>query len=364
MSLTKNHDLTPRCAFLAVLALAFFLAAVPARAADTYKWTVQYLIDNSQAVFGQSQKVWPRCNRGLAISPDGKYLYAGYHHGAGGVGEVRKIALSITDDFGRATAATLQGPLGKSIACDDRGRVYIANQAEILIYDADLGKMLYSIPVGTCEGVAVAREGRDQVLYVTDRELGLLQRFVIDEKGDGVAGAAPAGFDGSGSVTILEASSLRGLAVDARGNIWIADHEGGHVFRVSKDGKKIDKVDVLNAMDVALVGDRVYVTRGRDRLIAVLQQADMQVLGNLAVPWEELELSPMGNNRNGALAGIVAVPGKGFFVSNESGQTAGQRSTYGRADDHTEMIGGTLYRDAFEDDNDLILRALEVQGGQ
>jgi hypothetical protein len=77
-----------------------------------------------------------------------------------------------------------------------------------------------------------------------------------------------------------------------------------------------------------------------------------------------LELSPTGNNRSGALGGIVTVQGKGFFVSNESGQTAGQRSTYGRADDNTEMIGGTLYRDAFNDDNDPILRALEVQGGQ
>jgi hypothetical protein len=72
----------------------------------------------------------------------------------------------------------------------------------------------------------------------------------------------------------------------------------------------------------------------------------------------------MGNNRLGALGAIVAIPGKGFFVTNESGQTAGQRSTYGRADDNTEIIAGTLYRDAFNDDNDPILRALEAPGGQ
>jgi len=37
-------------------------------------------------------------------------------------------------------------------------------------------------------------------------------------------------------------------------------------------------------------------------------------------------------HREGRLSGIVAVPGKGFFVSNEAGQTANQKSTYGRID--------------------------------
>ena len=349
---------------LAALLFAVSLPWAPAEGADTYKWTVQYLIDNSQSVFGQSQKVWPRRNRGLALSVDGKYLYAGYHHGASGGGEVRKIALSITDDFGRATVRTLGGPLGKSIACDDRGRVYIANEGEVLIYDGDLTNMQHSVPLGNCEGVAVTREGRELVLFASDREAGIVQRYVLDEKGDNVVGAAPAGFDETGVVTIPGAVGLRGLDVDSKGNLWVADHDGGQVFRVSKDGKTTEKVAVPNAMDVAFLGDRVYVTRARDRQIAVLQQADMQLLGNLAVPWEELELSPMGNNRGGALGGIVAIPGKGFFVSNESGQTAGQRSSYGRADDNTEIIAGTLYRDAFNDDNDPILRALEAPGGQ
>jgi hypothetical protein len=359
-----THELSHRRCTFAALLLSAFLPWVELQAADTYKWTVQYLVDNSQSVFGQSQKVWPRRNRGLALSADGKYLYAGYHHGASGGGEVRKIALSITDDFGRATVRTLAGPLGKAIACDDRGRVYIANEGEVLIYDGSLEVMQHSVPLGNCEGVAVTRENRELVLYATDRELGLLQRYALEEKGDNVAGAAPAGFDGSGVVKIPNAGGLRGVEVDSKGTVWIADHEAGCVFRVSKDGKTTEKVDVPNAMDVALVGDRVYVSRGKDRLIAVLQQSDMQLLGNLAVPWEELELSPAGNNRGGALGGLVAIPGKGFFVTNESGQTAGQRSTYGRADDNTEIIGGTLYRDAFNDDNDPILRALEVQGDQ
>jgi hypothetical protein len=359
----QTHTHTHRYCGVVALCIALLASCLPA-SADTYKWTVQYLIDNSQAVFGQSQKLWPRRNRGLALSADGKYLYAGYHHGPGGGGEVRKIALSITDDFGRATVRNLQGPLAKALACDDRGRVYICNESEVLIYDGDLNTLQHSVPLGMCEGIAVVREGRELALYATDRELGLLQRYVLEEKGDNIEGAAPAGFDGTGVVSIAEARDLRGVEVDAKGNIWVADHEGGQIFRVSKDGKTIEKAEAQNAVDLAILGDRVYVSRGRDRQIAVYQASDLALIGNLGAPWEELEISPTGNNRLGGFGGIVAIPGKGFFVTNESGQTAGQRSTYGRADDNTQVINGVLYRDAFNDDNDPILRALEVQGGQ
>src|SRR5688500_6145836 len=89
-----------------------------ARAGDAYKWSVQYLIDNSRAVFGRPQKVSPRHNRGLAISPDGKYLYAGYHHSFNNSGEVRRIRIDVAD-FERATEAILPGYTAKALATDD-----------------------------------------------------------------------------------------------------------------------------------------------------------------------------------------------------------------------------------------------------
>ena len=49
---------------LAVLA-GLLISALPAAAGDAYKWTVQYLVDNSRTVFGRTQKVSPRHNRGL-----------------------------------------------------------------------------------------------------------------------------------------------------------------------------------------------------------------------------------------------------------------------------------------------------------
>lgn len=341
--------------------LALTSALIPAQAGDTYKWTVQYLIDNSQAVSGQSQKVWPRRNRGLAMSPDGKFLYAGYHHAGNGQGEVRMLAVGITDDFGRATLHVLAGPLGKSIATDDKGRVYIANESDVLIYDEKLTQLQYSYQTALCEGVAVVRDGKDLVLYSVERQLGGVRRSLLSEEGGLISNVTlSTSFGEGGTVYLKGAVSLRGAEVDSKGRIWVADNEGGRIFRISKDGKNVETIEVTHPMDIGFDDDRAFVTRGLDRVISVFETESMKLLGNLAAPWDELELSPSGNDRKGAMSGIVIVPKKGFFVTNESGQTSDFKSTYGRADAHSDLLNGKLYRDAITDDNDPILQALVI----
>ena len=354
--------LPPRTKKLSFTLLAFAACSlgwsVEAFAGDAYKWSVQYLIDNSRTVFGRPQKVSPRHNRGLAISPDGKYLYAGYHHSFGS-GEVRRIRIDVAD-YDRATEALLPGVQGKSIATDDKGRVYICDLACVMVYDALLERRMVRIPTTVCEGVATAREGGQLVVYGTDREDGTLSRWVVQESGEEVTAATLSGFDGNGVIKVAGAYDLRGMTIDAKGNFWLADLKGNKVFRVSHDGKEVKSVAVSVPMDIAIDGDRVFVTRSTERAITVLD-GEMNVIGSLNVPWEELELSPFGNSRNGALGGIVVVPGKGFFVANEAGQTANQRSTYGRVDEHSDFVNGKLYRDVFEDDNEPILRGTEVE---
>jgi len=344
------------------LALAFAAslatAVVPASAGDAYKWTVQYLLDNSRTVFGNPQKISPRHNRGLAISPDGQYLYAGYHHSFNNSGEVRRIQISVAD-FERATVASLPGVLAKGIATDDKGRVYICDHSAIMVFDAALETRLLRIPSGIVEGIATAREGGELVLYGSDREDGTLSRWVLKENGDGLVSASLAGFDGTGVFKVPGAMDLRGVKVDAKGNIWVVDLKGDKVFKMQAGGNDVKSVEVKGPMDVAIDGQRVFVTRWRERAITVLDEA-LNVLGSLSVPWEEMELSPYGNNRGGALSGIVTVPGKGFFVANEAGQTGNQKSTYGRIDSHSDLIDGKLFRDVFQDDNEPILRATEV----
>lgn len=347
------------CSRLIAFAASLLVSATVASAGDAYKWSVQYLIDNSRTIFGRPQKTSPRHNRGLAISADGKYLYAGYHHSFNGSGEVRRIRIDVAD-YDRATEAVLPGVLAKALATDDKGRVYICDNACIVVYDAELEHRELRIPMTVCEGVATTREGGQLVLYATDREEATVTRFVIQESGAQVTAATPSGFDGSGVMKVTGAYDLRGMKVDPKGNLWLADCKGGKVFRIGQGGKEVKSVAVPFAMDVAIDRDRVFVSRSTERMISVLDP-DVNILGTLNVPWEELELSPLGNNRNGSLSGIVVLPGKGFFVANEAGQTAGQRSTYGRIDDHSDFVNGKMYRDVFGDDNEPILRATEVE---
>lgn len=344
------------------VALVSLILASPSFAGDAFKWSVQYLIDNSRTVFGRSQKISPRNNRGLAISPDGKYLYAGYNHSLNNSGEVRRISLQ-SNNFERATVALLPGPAGKAIATDEKGRVYITDDGAVLVYDPTLRQRQAEINVNDCDGVVVTREEKDLVLYTSNRKEGSVHRWILQEKDGSIVSASSEGLPDNGEIKIPGAVDLRQMAVDKLGNVWVADHDGNQVYRIGSDHKTISSADVMTPMGVAVDNDRIYVTRSHDLAITILDE-NMTVVGNLAVPWEELELSPLGNAHRGSLSGIVVLPGQGFFVANESGQTANQRSTYGEEDDHSGTVEGKLYKDAFEDDNDPILRAMEVTTAQ
>jgi sugar lactone lactonase YvrE len=353
---------------LAVLAAV----TINGQAADAYKWSVQYIIDNSQSVFGHSQEKLPRRNRALALSPDGRYLYAGYTQGSESrfiarkksvelgdhVGEVRKIAVEVSS-FEEATESVLSGPTGKAIATDDKGRVYMADRSGVLVYDADLERQLDHIKAPGCEGIALARDGGKLLMFTSSRADGTITRWLITEDGDGIASVKPNGFDGSGVFRVPGAESLRGLKVDATGNIWVCDYEAGMIFRIRKDGKDLKSTEIGSPMDLAFDGNRVFVTRGPERMITVFDR-ELVIVGSLNVPWQELALSASGNNQTGALCGIVTVPGRGFYVANEGGQTANQQSIYGKADDFADLVSGEVIRDAKNDDNEPILKATAV----
>jgi hypothetical protein len=166
--------------------------------------------------------------------------------------------------------------------------------------------------------------------------------------------------DGSGSALVPGAQSLRGIAIDNAGRIWVADLEGDKVWRLDKDGKNPVAVTVKTPVALAADGGQVLVSGWLQRQISIIDIAKMEVSGVLGIPWEQLELAPAGNNGNGALSGIAVLAGRGFLVANERGQTANQRSTYGRVDANSEVIEGKVYTDTFVDDNEPLLRAEPV----
>ncbi len=323
---------------------------------------MQYLIDQSQSVGGKSQWAGPRDNRGLALSPDRRFLYAGYNNPSSGDNpfQVRKIDTTIAD-YTDATVAILTGYRGKAIATDDVGRVYLAEGTKVAIFDAGLTTSLYEITGLTAtEGVAVTRENGALVLYTSDRTVKTLTRWVLTEAAGGVSAATKTGLGGSGvlGLSAAPASNPRGVAIDLAGRIWVADLGDNKVFRVRADGTALTSVAVAKAMAIAFDGTQALVTQSTNRTIAVLDQETMAAVPGspLTPPWAALALDPDGQSGGGALSGIAMGDGAFVYVSNEAGQTAGETSTYGRVDAESSPPGSDpFYTDASHDDNDPIL---------
>lgn len=315
-------------------------------------WQIQHIIDNDDFVMGVAQSHdqanAPRDNRGLALSPDHKFLYLGYNNPPERR-VVRKIALNVSDPANNRMAVVAQLALAtasapaKAIATDDRGRVYLARGGVIEIYDADLRERLYTIAgFEQCEGVAVARIAERLLVYASDRKRGTLSRFEITEwEGAAIRNARRAGWQSGEEILIAGSHSLRGLAVQSNGVVWMTDREAQQVFRVYPEGK-IYGTAVRNAFDVALDEKRgeAFVTQDTLRTIAVLRLRDGMPLRTLTPPFAELQLMTEGSSI--ALAGIAVIPAKRLFVANEAGrsQTMAQTgdSPFSDADDSAIKI--------------------------
>ena len=351
-----------------MLSIALFITSTFAMEvkAPPASWSVQYMIDQSQTVGGYSQFVDPRNNRGLALSPDGRYLYAGYNN-PNGVNinkhdkQVRKIDTTVSD-YTDATVTILQGDRGKAIATDYKGRVYLAEGSDtdtkdgkgIHIYDAALSTKLWTIGSLTKpEGVAATREGTTLFLYATDRSLKTLTKFAITEG----SGVTITNVLVQWSISVTGASELRGAEVDTNGKIWMADYGGNKVFRVNSDGSSLTSTTVTKAMDISFGYGKAYVTQYTTRTITVLKQDDLSYVETLTPPWAALELDPDGQSAGGALSGIALRESTGvLYVNNEAGQTSDEHSTYGRTDGESGYDGSKFYTDKTHDDNDPILK--------
>jgi sugar lactone lactonase YvrE len=349
-------------AVVGVMAVVLAVGAGRAEAStinlDNLNWSVQYMIDQSQTVLGVNQFSMPRDNRGLAISPDGQYLYAGYNNPSSAY-EVRKIDLSAADYTAATVAHLVAASRGKAIAVDDGGRVFLGDATSIKIYDANLTTLQHTITIsgGALEGVATVREGSQLVLYNSDRTTGYLSRWLLTEAAGAVTGAAlDSSWGSSGQVSL--AANIRGVEVDSAGRIWVAGYGTSKVYVVSADGLSYQSIDsVVKPMDIGLDGSRALVTQYTERKIGVFDTSTLSLLTSVTVPWAALELDSDGQSGGGALSGIVVLPGVGFYVTNEAGQTADEKSTYGRVDDFSGWLDGKYYTALTHDDNDPILYA-------
>jgi hypothetical protein len=125
---------------------------------------------------------------------------------------------------------------------------------------------------------------------------------------------------------------------------------------------------MTHPFDIGFNGSQVLVTNyGNERKYTVFDVSQFEAnaipgLGAAFSPeWAALNLDPNGNDEDGngtfegRISGIVVVPGVGFYLSNEHGQTAIQKSLYGVTDGNSGITGSTFYQDNMFDDNEPII---------
>lgn len=293
-------------------------------------WAIQIMIEPAATVLGSAQTTAPRSVRGLALSPDSRYLYAGYNNGSQATAEVRQIDLRLQGDVAPFVAHRL-GVGSKALAVDDQGRVYVAGDAQVTVLTSSLTRVLFTIGgLTACEGVAVARESGALILYSSDRMRGTLERRRVTEAGPAITAASLDGFGGTGSLT-LDGSpdSLRNVRIDPRGRIWVASYRSNRIYRLEPDGSGLVHQDVSQPFDLGFDGDQVIVSHGTALNVTVLDFESMQALGTFQPAWAGLGLVPAGAGGQGSLSGLVVLPASGLYLANETGTTTATVSPHG-----------------------------------
>jgi len=292
----------------------------------TAGWSVAHIVDVDDVIFGINQDAAPRNNRGLALSPDERFLYLGY------TVRVRKIDLSVSDPAHNHSAVVAQlnrspgTQPARDIATDDRGRVYLALGTKIEVYNSNLQvPPLHTISGFTaCEGVATRRENGALAVYATDRLDKTLERFVLVEgTGEAVTSSSKTGLDGDGEVRIIGAKSPRGLDIANDGTAWIADFGKAKVYRVNSAGATVDSTAVRRPMDIAIDKTRgeAYVSQDTLRTIKVLNLSNGKIKRTLTPPAADLNLDLDGETGLGALLGIDVASCQRVYVANEKGRS-------------------------------------------
>jgi uncharacterized protein (TIGR03437 family) len=158
------------------------------------------------------------------------------------------VSCGFAGDNGPAKQAKLNGP--NSVAVDASGNLYIADTGNQRIRRVDTngiittvagsgtqgfsgdGSLATAANFSTPTGVAVDASG---AVYVADLDNGRVRRFLVGGNVDTFAGTTTTVGDG-GPSTRGRMIGVIGVAVDAAGNLYIADHTNNRVRKVTLSG--------------------------------------------------------------------------------------------------------------------------------
>jgi DNA-binding CsgD family transcriptional regulator/sugar lactone lactonase YvrE len=273
----------------------------------------------------------------VVVAGDGTIYIADY-----GNGVVRMIARGIITSFtGRsntplATEGDIAGAVSlgypSNLTVDARGNVYVltdlAGSLEVWMVRADVPSISRLVTIGPnvttdywktpAGGLAVSQDGG--TLYIADRANNRVWKFA-EGRLSKFAGTGVAGFSGDGGAA--ETAQLDwpiGLALDAKGNVYIADTENnrirkvdalGTITTVAGDGHDGDSGDGGNATEarlnipfgvaVAADGTLVIADTGNNRL------REVTVSGQI-LPLAGNDLDGFAGDGAPAIAALLSAP--------------------------------------------------------
>jgi uncharacterized protein (TIGR03437 family) len=147
-------------------------------------------------------------------------------------------------DLGAATVANLNAPT--AIAFDAAGNYYIADNGNSLIRKVDTSGIITTF-VGASGG-SVGTAGKldhpngvwfdaSGALYIADSNNARVARYVPPSAFSNVAGNNVAGFGGDGGqARFAQLNKPTGIAMDAAGNIYLADTNNSRIRKITTDG--------------------------------------------------------------------------------------------------------------------------------
>ncbi len=143
--------------------------------------------------------------------------------------------VSYSGDGGPATSAQLNGPQGVGVT--QAGSLYIADSANAVLRQVPAGGAITTVGGATLvhpEGIAVDRAGN---VYVADTPANTVHKIDTGGNFTTFAGNGNAGYSGDGGpAASAQLNAPVGLAVDAAGNVYIADSRNQVIRKVAVSG--------------------------------------------------------------------------------------------------------------------------------
>ncbi|MCU1233068.1 MAG: repeat containing protein [Candidatus Solibacter sp.] len=142
-------------------------------------------------------------------------------------------------DLGQANVAVLNNPTG--LVFDSAGNYYIADGGNSLIRKVDTNGIITSYlgsqaTQGRLNHPNALVYGPGNALYISDSNNNRIAKYIAPNLTN-FAGNLSAGFAGDGNLaTLSQLNKPVGIAVDAAGNIYIADANNSRIRKVSTDG--------------------------------------------------------------------------------------------------------------------------------